>query len=278
MLRKHLLVLISFLVVFALDDPAFADSCPCSKLIAEGIATGKCQRGEDSSTLCRLQWAQGPNSCGCSLIDADSVAIGTCSKGEDSTTMCRMEWDGGSDEKVSVSAFAGQSGPAAVNGQKYNQLGLDEARLGAIISPQLEQYKVAFPKSSYSRAASVPNPTEARQAAQVIDRQLWRDFPGELARPVIYLAARAYYPFAENVIDDSEALARMLASSADRWTRTFSSDNPEPDSFGVADDKRQLEGQITVSSDCLDMRIRGVLVMVKGPRSRRIHDCGKSGT
>jgi hypothetical protein len=275
--KKTFHILLSFFLALHLNHPAAADSCPCSHLNAEGIASGACKKGEDSSTLCHLEWAT-HNLCGCSKINADSVANGACSKGEDSTTACRMEWDGGSEEKTSVSALTGRPGPITENGRKYDELNLDDNRLGAIISPYLEQYAVNFPKNVYSRAASISKPTEAREAAQVIDRQLWRDFPGELIRPVIYLAARAYYPFAENPFDDSEALTRMLASTAQRWQPVFASDEGQPNSFDVRDERRRLEGTLTVSTDCLDVRIRGVLVMVKGPRSRRIRDCGESGT
>jgi hypothetical protein len=273
MFKKIRHILLLFMLAMHFDRSALAGSCPCSKLNAEGIASGACKMGEDSSTLCQLEWGT-HNRCGCSKINADSLANGTCSKGEDSATLCRMEWDGGSDEKVSVSALTGRSQAIADNGRKYNELNLDDNSLGAIISPWLDQYAVEFPKLAYSLGSSVAKPTEARRAAQVIDRQLWRDFPNELVRPVIYLAARAYYPFAENSFDDSEALVRMLASTAQRWEPVFASNESQPNSFDVRDVQRSLEGTLTVSTDCLDVRIRGVLVMVKGPRSGRVSDCG----
>jgi hypothetical protein len=186
-----------------------------------------------------------------------------------------MEWNGGTAEASSGSPPPGLSGKSVQNERRYQEIRLEDTKLKSVIIPILTQYLKKYPKEVYSRASAIPRPTDSRLAAEVINRQLWRDFPDELAWPVTFLAARTYYPFAENEWDDSEALTRMLASSAPQWTSNFADNDAKPIRFEIKDEVRDLRGELTASTDCLDVEIGSVLVVVKGPRGRYLGNCGR---
>ena len=44
------------------------------------------------------------NTCSCSALNAESTSVGTCNKGEDTSYYCRMDWNGGDADPQQLTA------------------------------------------------------------------------------------------------------------------------------------------------------------------------------
>jgi hypothetical protein len=223
--------------------------------------------------------------CSCSHMNAESIAGGTCSKGEDTASLCRMEWNGGSAQQASSASSQGRrpstgvSEAVAENERRFGRLlqGYDTKLSDRILSA-LRQHSPSGmrldPAEVDPTARNIVDPSPSRVAANLINRGLVRDNPSGLAWSVILLAARSYFPFADYE-DGPEGLARAIASQASGWTSIFIQEQLEPKRFEIYDEASSIKGTLTVSTDCLDVQIGRVLVVVKGPRSVFARDCGR---
>lgn len=213
-------------------------------------------------------------------MNAESQAVGTCSKGEDSSSLCRMEWNGGGGggsgsgqtSSSTSSSSSGQGQTKSANKARYEQLLNDN---GNIISQfvinsdqqtslSLDQGRILA--REHASIVKLRDPTPSRTAALAINNGLTDQ--KVIAWSVIELATRAFYPFADND-KSAEWFARELSRFSADWAGAFVLSSTSSSSFRLSGDNNRL----VISTACLEVQIGRVSVLVKGPQSTLRSGC-----
>lgn len=228
----------------------------------------------------------GSSTCSCTDMNAESVAEGTCSKGEDSSSLCRMEWNGGSSSATQTAhgadvvgaGSAGQSASVRANRERFLRLSQDGGeRLSQALIANGGRFFSEMQQNARNLAGNVQRPVPARVAARTINKlvtmnpNLRMEVRNEISWSVVYLGAYTFFPFADEAA--AVSFGRALRRSADDWIGTFVQGG-NVQSMPFRDPDGPISGQLRVSQHCLMAIVGTVKVMIKGPLSQFSATCG----